>query len=196
VLFISPRSAGFQQIIPLPGDRFGTTQKILPGGFVAQEGRHLVADFSAEGLAVQHVNDEGDDISFSTMEDAYDVSITQRGHAFDSTEAQERLGWTDEEREYVEQFMLRQCRVGISDNDPLGRPNPKADFYLYERPEPVAPWPTYNKTSPGRIPEMAEATGTVHEALAYERATHKRPKVLGGLEELVERQQAEQVLTA
>lgn len=101
------------------------------------------------------------------------------GHFFDSEAAQERLDWTDEERESVEAALAK-----------LAREQPyllvKVDL---TRPKREAPWPTYDETAEKDVVQFAKTLGLDHEALAYELENKARPKIISGLEDgLVERE--------
>ena len=95
-----------------------------------------------------------------------------RGGAFDLDEAASHFGWDEDTRETIARKMLRALE------DPSFR-----DFWLYETPIPVPPWPTYEENDVEEIPTVAKAAGLVIPALNYERATLNR-------EELVEKLQA------
>lgn len=95
-----------------------------------------------------------------------------RGHYFDSVQQAAEKGWTDEERELVEQIVLQQCQK-----------TPEY-VWVHEVPKPVAPWPKYDTTHHNQIPVLADQLGLVAEALAYEQATKKRDSVIEKLNEI------------
>jgi hypothetical protein len=101
-----------------------------------------------------------------------DIGVEIRGYYFDSDEAAERLGWTDEEKDSVEAVLLEQCR--------------KTPTWVWhvdrEPPPPEKPWASYETTHHFSIPKLAAELGLVKETLAYERATTAREGVLGPLE--------------
>jgi hypothetical protein len=65
------------------------------------------------------------------------------------------------------------------------------DMWVHEAPRPPKPWPTYDETHHQQIPMIAQATGQMHEALAYEqrgRAEGPRDGVVKKLQEQIEAQ--------
>ena len=94
------------------------------------------------------------------------------GRYYDTEEAKERLGWTDDEHEAVIMTLDKLC-----DKQP----------YLIARvvmhqPEIVKPWPTYDDTHWKTVPVLAEQLGLLDVALIYERANGQRDSVIEGLE--------------
>jgi hypothetical protein len=69
----------------------------------------------------------------------------------------DRQELTDEDKEYLARKIEHDLR------DPMF-----VDFWIHERPKPGKPWPTYDTTKVDQIPMIADATGTVYEALLYE----------------------------
>lgn len=98
------------------------------------------------------------------------------GHFFDSKAAQERLGWTDEERESVEKTL---------DDLAIRQPFLLQKIEIEVPPVP-APWPTYDKHTAKDAVTFAVDLGLVHEALLYERENQNRETVIGPLEKWVE----------
>lgn len=97
------------------------------------------------------------------------ISPRHRISGFDTELEQERLGWTDEEREIVEQKLLADPANGID--------------FIHLTPAAIpAPWPTYDTTAEVDIVTIAKATGTVENALVYEKANAKRAAVIAALE--------------
>lgn len=94
-------------------------------------------------------------------------SPRSRISGFDSFQAQQAEGWTDEERQLVEQALLNSAHNG-SDHVQLV---PEAA---------VIPWPTYDTDSPEQIVLIAKATGLVEATLAYESENAARAEVLEG----------------
>ena len=84
---------------------------------------------------------------------------------FDSFQAQAQNGWTDEEREIVEQALLSSPHLGT-------------DHILLEAVKAQKPWPTYDEDSPEQIVLIARAIGLVDEAITYERENAARTEVL------------------
>lgn len=96
-----------------------------------------------------------------------------RGGFFDTEEAKERLGWTDDEHDSVVAKLDKICR-----DEP----------YLLARVEHVPvvankPWPTYDDTHWKTIPVLAEQLGLTEVALAYEKANKNRQTVVDKLEQ-------------
>lgn len=90
---------------------------------------------------------------------------------FDSEFAQHIHGWTDEERETVEQKLL-------------SAPNCGPDYILIEEEKAPKPWGSYDKISaPKQIVSLMIETGTDPEVvLRYERENGKRQEVLDAVE--------------
>jgi hypothetical protein len=96
------------------------------------------------------------------------------GHFFDSEAAQEQGGWTDEERESVEQAILKLSRE---------QPYLVAPVVI-EIPAATKPWPSYDEQTAKEIVAVAAGTGLVDEALAYERENKSRSTLLIELEQI------------
>ena len=81
-------------------------------------------------------------------------------------------GWTDEERELVEKWML-------------AKPNYGQDFVEVKpaAKEIVKPWPAYNNTHHFKVAALAEELGLLEETLAYEQANKARESVIEQIEE-------------
>lgn len=95
------------------------------------------------------------------------------GGFFDSDEAAKRLGWTDEEKKLCEDKLLLMLETGEAGTD----------FRLHHDKPITVPWPNYDKTHHNQIATIAKATGSVDQALRYERANKKREGVIKALEE-------------
>jgi len=85
--------------------------------------------------------------------------VAERIGVLDTVEEQKRRGWSDEERELVEQYMLGKDNIGT-------------DFIAIEAKLAPLPWPTY----------AAKELGLVSEALAYELENENRETVVKALE--------------
>lgn len=99
---------------------------------------------------------------------------------FDSVAAQQREGWTDEQRELIERKLLSMQDLGTA-------------YVLVELPRTERPWPKYDELRPvGRrtIKELAEKIAELTqefgkdpgEVIAYERENQNRPEVIAALE--------------
>jgi len=96
------------------------------------------------------------------------------GYFFDSEAAQEENGWTDEERESVEQAILR-----IAQREPyLVAP------ISMERPPAEKPWPSYDEQTAKEVVAVASGAGLINEALRYERENKGRSTLIDELESL------------
>lgn len=95
-----------------------------------------------------------------------------QGGFFDSVAAQQREGWTDEEREMVER-KLREIQKT--------RPDYVEEIVPVHVPAPL-PWQTYNELSVAEIVEFAPKLRLVPEALRYERENRARAEVINQLE--------------
>lgn len=128
--------------------------------------KRLVADFGVHGGEVTMTNPLSGELEKHAL---------IRGRYFDTEEAQQRLGWTDDEHESVVAKLDQICR-----DEP----------YLLARvehreAEAIKPWPTYDETHWKTIPVLAEQLGLVPVTLAYERANKDRESVVELLEKLM-----------
>jgi hypothetical protein len=98
------------------------------------------------------------------------VHPRHRLSAFDSVRAQEMYDWTDDERELVEERLLKSVHIGT-------------DHVLIEAEPAPLPWPTYDTDDVEFILIVGKKTNQVDEVLAYERENQKRPEVLNGFSE-------------
>lgn len=124
----------------------------------------------------------------------YDEDPIHRLSSFDSLWAQSVNGWTDEEREIVEE----RVRTG---------PGNGVDYVVVDTPRVPAPWPGYDSlTVQGRrtiqlvaekIAAMTADTGTPpSHVLAYERENLNRPEVLAAVTALTAEEPAEELIEA
>lgn len=143
----------------------------------------LVADFSEQSLGPESYAGYDDPLN------GRDTYVAVRGGGYlDTEEAQKRHGWTDEERQTVDDHL-----TFLATTPPLGM---EGDIKIYEKPVPVAPWPTYDSMHHNTVAETAKTLGLAAEALRYETQTKNRPAVTAKLQELVEDQIGEESLTA
>jgi len=128
-----------------------------------------------KGLAAEFGEHGGTFTSESPLSGQLEEHAMIYGHYFDSEAAQEKLGWTDEERESVEYAIEK-----IAMEQP----------YLvrkveYEIPASPMPWPTYDAMNAKEVVQFAQGTGLVAEAMSYERENKNRVTLLAELEELL-----------
>lgn len=96
--------------------------------------------------------------------------------SFDTEATQNILGWSDELRETVEQFMLNHPDYGLS-------------FVVADLPLELSgkPWPEYDRCHHMQVHIVAKELGKdLHSVLAYEREHLNRPIVIKKLEESLE----------
>lgn len=106
------------------------------------------------------------------VDEATHVEPDYRIGRFDSRLAQIQHGWSDNERELVEQELLRHCDI-----------YPEALFRVAEVESP-APWPAYDsfKGTPAQLAKKVSEDGyDVHEVIAYEMANQNRDAVIAAL---------------
>ena len=106
------------------------------------------------------------------------------GNFYDLDADAEEKGWTEDE------YQIAQKRL-----DALCETWPEAIWKL-EPAVPEAPWATYDQTDEKKVAILAGELNLVGEALAYERATLNRKKVVVDLEGLAEMAAVEEELTA
>lgn len=97
-----------------------------------------------------------------------------RGHYFDSVAAQDVNGWSDEEREEVEQYLIKLA-ARIPDY-----------VQVMSQPPATMPWPTYDETPAKDIPVLAKTLGLVEQALKYEVENEQRQDVLKAMRGMLE----------
>lgn len=139
----------------------------------------LYAQFSVQGLsarerewAITHFTFNG---SPQEMDEATTVQPDYRIGKFDSRVAQSSFNWSDEEREAVEQELLRTAEIVPQD--------------LTAVPELIvpAPWPAYHEfkgTAIQLAKKVAEDGYDPSEVLAYEIAHDNRDEVVAALGQL------------
>jgi hypothetical protein len=84
--------------------------------------------------------------------------------------------WGEPQKQSVAGAVERQL------NDPQYR-----DMWVHITPKPTKPWPTYDETPPNQVVSIAQATGTVTQALVYEQRGREggpREAVVAKLQEL------------
>jgi hypothetical protein len=108
------------------------------------------------------------------------------GRYYDTEEAKERLGWTDDEHEAVVYTLDKLCR--------------EQPFLIarveHEIPAIVKPWPTYDETHWKTIPVLAEQLGLLDTTLAYERENKNREAIVSVLEEKLSSEPRSENLTS
>jgi len=93
--------------------------------------------------------------------------------------------WTEEDKEF--------CGRGLEQI--LGDPKQRA-MWIHEPKKPPLPWPTYDDTPSKQIHTIAQATGMINEAIAYESSGREggaRPEVLKNLQVLAQAAEAETI---
>ena len=125
--------------------------------------RELLAEFAAHRGEYRYTDADGN------TQVAADIA----GHYFDLDSQAEQKGWTDEEKEYVANRLIRACTQYPS------------EVTLYTKAPAPKPWPKYDETHIDAIPLVAEQTGTAAEAIAYEHENLNRAKLVKALEKLL-----------
>lgn len=134
-------------------------------GSLRQESiRPLWAEFGVFGAEYTYE----DPITHST-----EIGSEFRGGYFNLDEQALEKGWDDREKEIVARHMLQML------------PKAYCQFTLYQEAPAQAPWPTYDSTHHNQVPQIAQATGMVAEALRYERQQKNRATVIEKLEDLL-----------
>jgi hypothetical protein len=142
-------------------------------GTLIDQIRELVAEFATHGAEYQYTQADG------TTDFAADI----RGHYFNLDAQAEQKGWDEEEKELVARVMLRRAPSS-------------PDFSLWSKAPAPKPWAKYDSTPELDVPVLAEQTGTVSEAIAYESENKNRSKVLKELRALENQVVLEGELTA
>ncbi len=92
--------------------------------------------------------------------------------SYDTLLQQEELGWDDETREFVEEFLLKNPAYGER-------------YVVAEHPSAslAPPWPNYDETHHKQIVHIARETGLLEYALEYEQTHKNRESVVQQLTE-------------
>jgi len=133
-----------------------------PGMLRPHEREAAIAKFNFNGL-------------YQEMDEATMVPPDYRIGLFDSMLAQEQNGWTDEEREMVEQRLS-------SDAEKYG------NLLVAPRSSVPPPWPNYDVytgTAQKLMQKLLAEGHDISKTLTYERETQDRPKVVEALERLL-----------
>lgn len=161
-LYRSPHKGFIQNVHKGTPERHPVT-----GDIIGWRIPRLVADFGSMGGEQTIVNPEtGGHVQVADI----------RGGFFDSMEAQERLGWTDEWREMVERKL---------DEVAQSRPDYVQKVVAVHVPAPI-PWVTYNELSADDVVDLAPKLNLVAESLRYERENQNREEVVVMLETVLE----------
>lgn len=131
--------------------------------------------FSADGTLIDQIRElvaefafHGGEYTYTTADGGTDVAADIRGHFFDLDAQAETKDWTDEERDLVARVMLKRAPQS---------PN----YWLYSKAPAPKPWPRYDDTPELDIPVIADQTGVLEQAFAYEQENAKREQVLAEL---------------
>lgn len=161
-LYRSPHKGFIQNVHKGTPDRHPVTADII-GWKIPR----LSADFGSLGAEQTIVNPEnGRPVQVADI----------RGGFFDSVEAQERLGWTDDWREMVERKL---------DEVAASRPDYVQKVVPVHVPAPI-PWVTYDELAPDDVVDLAPKLNLVAESLRYERENQNREEVVLMLETVLE----------
>ena len=147
---------GFQFIVQGAEPTYSQT------GVIISRSKEIVADFGVFGDEYEWENggERG-------------VSADIRGGYFDLDSQAEQKKWTSFERALVAWRLLAE-------------ESRQPDYTLYSKPPLTAPWAKYDVTAPDEIANIAEATGFVAEALAYEKENLNRKPVVTALEKILD----------
>lgn len=136
--------------------------------------RELLAEFGVSRGEFKYEDVDGN------LQTGVDIS----GHCFDLDAQGEQKGWTDEEKEYVANRLLRATTTA------------PGEIQLYSKAPAAKPWPKYDEAHHNQIPVLADQLGLVAESLVYERENKNRESVIAKLEELLVSAQEETELAA
>jgi hypothetical protein len=131
-----------------------------PGGMTLEERTYAIQYWGGKFNGSMQEQDE-----VTTVEPDYRLGV------FDSLAAQQENGWSDEEREFVEDTLLRQ-----QTNDVITIPEAQH----------VPPWPNYDQysgTAKALVRKLVDEGHDLVETLAFERQHQNRPEVVALLEE-------------
>jgi len=127
-------------------------------GTVFDEIPALVAEFAFHGGEYTYIDPDTGNTA---------VAADIRGHFFDLYMQAEEKGWSDDDKEVVARHMLRMCEKF-----------PGGEFWVWEKPRTLAPWPTYDTTAYAKIADLALELGLVEQAINYELENKNRENVL------------------
>lgn len=174
--FISPHR-GYSMNIRNPAiiyDKFNQEQVVEPG---------LVANFDIGPAPENWELDLAEEkLAFKGMPSdpgGAPLPVKRRVSIFDTEQAQEEYGWSDDDRRLVEEKLLKWQNAD--------------EFVQSVKPPALIPWPAYDSvTSAAKIKKLVEDVGIdPQNVVEYERENANRADVLSAMDELVlERQTA------
>lgn len=147
--------------------------------------KELTAEFAKFGPEVRRMNDDDEQVVDDYTGEALTTAAIY-GNVFNLQAQAKEKGWTEAEMELVRAKVDYQCELTPQDVWKVAKVVESAPL----------PWPTYDDTHHNQLPVIAEATGTVLVALAYERENKNRAGVVAKLEELSAASAVAEELTA
>ena len=138
----------------------------------------LVAEFGTSTPEIKVTGDDGEELIDPGTGRPIGRIADVRGHYFDSVVQGREKGWTDEERQMVEQRLDYLCVT-----------QPSQVWHLEDAklPEPLPGWANL---SAARKMALASELGVLAEAAAFERQNDGDPDLIGKLEKKLAEQQA------
>jgi hypothetical protein len=171
------RYQGYQIIVQ------GAEPIYAPGtGILIDRQKEIIADFARFTPEVPRLDANGERVLDAYNGNPLSTAVIY-GHVFDLQQQAEEKGWTPEEVDLVRQKVNYQCRL---------TPH---DVWLRSKAKAAKPWATYDETHHSQVAKTAEITGTIVQALAYERENKDRQFVVGELEAALATVEAEAGLT-
>jgi hypothetical protein len=169
--FISKYGRFGVQIVPLVQEAYATgLVKVIQEPIYASFEPYKLTPLERE-MALAHWHFNG---SYQEMDEATMVQPDFRIGLFDSSEAQARLGWSDETREFVDSTLEDHAE--------------RYDDILVVRSTVPPPWPNYDEfrgTPQALVRRLIEDGHDLDAVLTYERDHQKRPKVLEEIQEAI-----------
>lgn len=136
--------------------RAGLRAQFVTSDFTLHEKETAISRFKFNGIPL-------DEFTQTPLDPSYRISTLD-------TELQ---NWSDEDREYAEEFLLKHPQHG-------------SDFLLVELPKLTPPWAGYDKLAADKIVMLVQDTGSdIEDVIAYERSTKNRKSLIQSLEELI-----------
>lgn len=150
--------------------------KVIPSEYTLVQGEHgpkevlsrnpIIAQFSKQGITEYEREAALEHFRFKGIAEGEDP--LRRISSYDTDQEAAQYGWDKKTKEEIERVL--DLRQGV-------------DYFRVDKPRAIAPWPTYDKTPPGKVLQMVSDMGIDPDAvMEYERENKNRPQIIEALE--------------